>query len=152
MARAVSVAEGPLWALVAAAITGAVTLLVQRLRGQTDETVAVMAQWKELLEAHRASADAEIKALKERINAVEKELAEVRDQSSKDMAELRKRHSSEIDEMRKKHRDEMRKMRELNEGLQRMIAQNSRSTAQMIERSAMPDPDSDLVDKLKDEQ
>ena len=124
--------EGPLWAVVGAALTGLFAFLVQKLRGQTDETVAVLGQWQELLDAHKASSNAEIAALKARLSEVEKELAQVRNQASIDMAALRKQHATEMDEMRKRHRLEMRQLRELNDGLQRMIAQNSKSTAQLM--------------------
>lgn len=124
--------DGPLWAVVGAVVAGLFALIVQALRGKTDETVAVLSHWQELLDAHKASATAEIAALKGRVSDLEKVVADVRDQASKDAAELRKRHADEMDAMRVKHRAEMRGMRELNEGLQRMIAQNSQSTAQLM--------------------
>ena len=124
--------DGPLWAAAGAFVAGLFTLLVQKLRGQTDETVAVLGQWQELLNAHKASAAQEISLLKDRVGALEKELAEVRDTASKDMAELRRTHAKELEEVRTKHRTEMKSLRDLNEGLQRMIAQNSQSTAQLI--------------------
>jgi predicted nucleic acid-binding Zn-ribbon protein len=140
MAKGLIMGDGPVWAVVGAMIAGVFTIAVQKLRGQTTETVAVMEQWKDLLDAHKQTSEAEIRALKERLSALEKELADVRDQASKDMAELRRKHADEIDEMRKKHRDEMRTMRELNDGLQRMIAQNSQSTAQLIGDTPVSDP------------
>jgi predicted nuclease with TOPRIM domain len=90
MAKALTMGDGPIWAAVGALIAGLFTLGAQKLRGQTDETVAVMTQWKELLDAHKESSESEIRALKDRLNSVEKELADVRDQASKDMAELRR--------------------------------------------------------------
>src|SRR3712207_247236 len=132
MARGLTVGDGPLWAAAGALIAGIFTLLAQKLRGKTDETVAVLGQWQELLNAHKASAAQEIALLKGRVGMLEKELAEVRDTASKGMAELRKAHATELDEVRTKHRTEMKSLRELNEGLQRMIAQNSQSTAQLI--------------------
>lgn len=135
--------DGPVWAVVGASIAGLFTLAVQKLRGQTDETVAVMGQWKALLDAHKQTADAEIATLKERISTIEKELVQVRDkaskdlikvrdQASRDLAEQRKRHAAEREADQKKHEAEMAQMRALNEGLQRIVAQNSQSTAHLI--------------------
>lgn len=143
--------EGPLWALIAAVVSGLFVWLTQRLRGQTDETVAVLGQWERLLDAHKQAAAAEIAALKERLTAVEKELAEVRDQASKDMAALRQQHSREIDEMRTKHRAEMKELRENNAGLQRMIAQNSQSMAYRMGRDEASEPLNTAFPPVEDE-
>jgi cell division protein FtsB len=56
---------------------------------------------------------------------------------------LRKKHADEMEAMRTRHRVEMRQMRDLNEGLQRMIAQNSQSTAHLISDSPVTQPRDD---------
>jgi hypothetical protein len=105
---------GALWAALGAIfgtiVAGFFAWLTQRSKGDTERDVAVLAQWERLTAA-----------LSDRITALENELAEVR-----------RSHSGEIEEMRKTHRAEMRTLRALNDGLQRMIAQNSQSTAHLI--------------------
>ena len=116
-------------------ITGALAWLAQRRRAESDVEVAVLNQWQKLNGA-----------LSDRLTAVERDFAEYRSEMSKSMADLRSKHAAEIDqmreqhrteidEMRRQHRTEMKAMRELNEGLQRQIAQNSQSTAQLITKS-----------------
>jgi hypothetical protein len=95
--------------------------LTQRSKGDSDRDVAVIAQWEKLTAA-----------LSARISDVESQLAQVRSAHAAEIDELRRTHRTEIDEMRKTHRVEMRAMRELNEGLQRMIAQDSQSTAHLL--------------------
>lgn len=113
-----------LWTAIGALVTGLLAWLTQRSKGDTDRDVAVIAQWEKLTSA-----------LSGRISAVEAELAAVRTAHANEIDELRRTHRAEIDEMRKTHRIEMRTMRELNEGLQRMIAQDSQSTARLISDS-----------------
>jgi uncharacterized protein YlxW (UPF0749 family) len=105
-------------AAIGAAITGLFSWAVQRNRGGTDIEVAVLAEWQKLNAA-----------LSERVSALEKELAEVR-----------RSYANELDRMRSRHRDEMRSQRELNEGLQRQIAQNSQSAAQLLGASPVTHP------------
>ena len=102
-------------------LTGIFTWLAQRRRADSDVEVAVLNQWQKLNGA-----------LSDRLTAVEKDFADYRSEMSKAMADLRSKHAAEIDQMRKQHRAEMHSMRELNEGLQRQIAQNSQSTAQLL--------------------
>lgn len=104
------VSFGALCGVIGAAIAGVFGWLVQRSKGGTDIEVAVLAEWQKLNAA-----------LSARVSALEEQLAEVR-----------RVHAREIDEMRTKHRAEIGAMRELNEGLQRQIAQNSQSTAQLL--------------------
>ena len=118
---------GVIGVAVGAVIAGLFAWLTQRSKGETDERLAVRAEWEKLTSA-----------LAGRLADVEKELADLRAQSSKDMAELRKQHANELDEMRKAHRVEMHQMRDLNEGLQRMIAQNSQSAAHLMGERPVP--------------
>jgi hypothetical protein len=105
------------WAGIGAAIGGLVTglfaWLSQRAKGGADIEVAVIAEWQKLNAA-----------LSDRVSQLERDLSDVR-----------RAHANEIDEIRKTHRAEMRGLRELNEGLQRQIAQNSQSTANLLSRS-----------------
>lgn len=101
---------GVIGAVVGAFVMGLFNWLIQRSKGGTDQSVAVIAEWSKLN-----------KGLADRLAAVEKAFADYRLQVAR-----------EIDEMRAKHRAEMRALRELNEGLQRMIAQNSQSSANLI--------------------
>jgi predicted nucleic acid-binding Zn-ribbon protein len=114
--------------LVGALITGVFSYLAQSKKSGTDREVAVLAEWSKLNEA-----------LSDRLAAVEKEFADYRNQVSAQFEDLRKTHGDEMDAMRNKHRAEMRRLRELNEGLQRMIAQNSQSTAHLISDSPATD-------------
>lgn len=111
-------------AAIGAFITGLFAWLIQRAKGNTDQEiaaaaskaaieVAVMAEWQKLNTA-----------LAQRISDLEAELAQVR----RDCA-------NEMEEMRAKHNAEMKVLRDLNEGLQRMIAQNSQSSAILIGKS-----------------
>jgi hypothetical protein len=119
--QADSLGWGALWAAVGAFVTGLLAWLTQRSKGDSDRDVAVIAQWEKLTAA-----------LSARISDVESQLAQVRSAHAAEIDELRRTHRTEIDEMRKTHRVEMRAMRELNEGLQRMIAQDSQSTARLL--------------------
>lgn len=112
---------GALGAVVGAIITGLFAWLAQRTRGDSDQEVAVLAEWSKLYTG-----------VTDRLAAVEKEFAEYRQQVAREMDEMREKCRRENEEMRAKHRREMRTMRELNEGLQRMIAQNSQSTAHLM--------------------
>lgn len=112
---------GAIGAVIGVFLTGLFGWLTQRSKGETDQGVAVLAEWGKLNDA-----------LKARIEAVEKECAEMRREHAAEVDDMHRRHRAEVDEMRRQHRAEMRAMRELNEGLQRMIAQNSQSTAYLI--------------------
>lgn len=105
-------------AAVGAFLTGLFAWLVQRSKAGTDIEVAVLAEWQKLNAA-----------LSGRVSDLEEQLAAVR-----------RAHADEIDEMRKRHRAEMAALRSLNEGLQRQIAQNSQSTAQMLSESPVTKP------------
>jgi hypothetical protein len=107
-----------LGAAIGAFFTGIFAWLIQRNKGGTDIEVAAIAEWQKLYSA-----------LSGRVSDLESELAQVR-----------RDHATEIEEMRKRHRSEMRAMRELNEGLQRQIAQNSQSTAQLLSNSPVTHP------------
>lgn len=127
---------------IVALIGGLFAWLGQRVRGRTDREVAeaaaqsaievaVMAEWKKLNDA-----------LSKRVTDLEEELATVRRDHSAEIEEIRRKHSAEIEEIRNKHRTEMRAMREQNDelrkhndALQRIILQNSQSTAQLISES-----------------
>jgi predicted PilT family ATPase len=111
-------------AAIGAFITGLFAWLIQRNKGGTDIEVAALAEWQKLYTA-----------LSTRVSDLESELAKVR-----------REHASEIDEMRKRHRAEMRAMRVLNEGLQRQIAQNSQSTAQLLSNSPVTNPQDETDD------
>lgn len=123
---------GAIGVFIGGIVTGLFAWLVQKSKGGTDTELAVLAQWEKLT-----------KGWAERLSAVEKDFSEYRTKMSKEIEELRRDHaaelekirrdhSAEIDEMRTKHRTEMRKLREQNDGLLKMIAQNSRSTAQLM--------------------
>jgi Mg2+ and Co2+ transporter CorA len=116
---------GALWAALGAIfgtiVAGFFAWLTQRSKGEADKNVAVIGEWSKLTAA-----------LSERITEVEKELASVRSSHAAEIEAIRKAHSTEIDEMRKAHRAEMRTMRNHNDGLERMIAQNAQSTAQIM--------------------
>lgn len=99
-----------LGAVLAAMVTGLFAWLAQRGKSHAEIEVAVIAEWQKLNAA-----------LAKRVSALEEQLANVR-----------RAHANEIDEMRNKHRAEMKALRELNEGLQRQIAQNSQSTANLM--------------------
>lgn len=128
-----------LWGAIGAMVTGILAWLTQRNKGDTERDVAVITQWQALTASLSDRLDGAVR----RIDDVEKELANVRKDHAAEIAEIRRAHSSEIaqmrqdhrveiDDMRKKHRAEMNAMRDLNEGLQRMIAQDSQSTARLI--------------------
>jgi hypothetical protein len=112
---------GAIGAVIGAAVAGFFAWLAQRTKGESDHSVAVLAEWGKLN-----------KGLADRLAAVEKAFADYRQQVAADMAKMREDCRRENEEMRVKHRAEMRALRELNEGLQRMIAQNSQSTAHLI--------------------
>jgi formiminotetrahydrofolate cyclodeaminase len=115
-----------------ALISGVFNLLGKRQEGETDQSVAVLAEWSKLN-----------KGLADRLGAVEKEFSDYRQQVARDMDKMRDDCRRENEEMRAKHRAEMRAMRELNEGLQRMIAQNSQSTANLLSDSPVTRPKDD---------
>jgi Skp family chaperone for outer membrane proteins len=116
-------------ALVSAVITGLFSWLAMRTKGETDHSVAVLAEWSKLNEA-----------LADRLAAVEKECAQMRKDHAEEIENIRRDHSAEMDDMRRKHRAEMGEMRKLNEGLQRMIAQNSQSTAYLVSETPVTQP------------
>lgn len=124
------------WAGVGAAIgaflTGLFAWLVQRNKGVTDIEVAVLSEWQKLNGA-----------LSDRLGAVEREFAAYRTKMASEIEVLRTKHGTEIEEMRRQHRTEMKSLRDLNEGLQRQIAQNSHSTAQMLSGSPVTRPKDD---------
>jgi len=123
------------WALVGAAIAGLFSWLTQRSKGQVDQSVAVLAEWSKLntgLATRLTEVERECAAMR-REHAVEIEA--MRKSHAEEMEAMRKAHAAEIDEMRQKHRADMRAQRELNEGLQRMIAANSQSAAQLLSDS-----------------
>jgi gas vesicle protein len=119
-----------LGAVVTAFIAAATGVFTQRSKSETDQSVAVLGEWSKLN-----------KGLADRLAAVEKEFSEYRQQIAADMDKMRQDCRRENDEMRSRHRKEMRAMRELNEGLQRMIAQNSKSTAYLM--GGMPEDGDD---------
>ena len=108
--------------------TGIFAWLSQRLKAGSDVEVAVLAEWQKLN-----------RALSERLSAVETELAKVRIEHAEEIEKIRRSHANEIDEMRKQHRAEMRTLRNLNDGLQRAIAQNSQSAAQLLGKTTEGD-------------
>jgi flagellar motility protein MotE (MotC chaperone) len=108
-------------AAIGAAIAGIFAWLTQRSKGETDQSVAVLGEWSKLN-----------KGLADRLAAVEKEFSEYRQQVAADMDKMRQDCRRENEEMRNRHRAEMQALRDLNEGLQRMIAQNSKSTAYLM--------------------
>lgn len=115
------VSFGALCGTIGAVIAGIFAWLVQRSKGQSDVEVAVISEWKALFSG-----------VSERLATVEREFAEYRMKVSKDFEEMRENHAREKEELRQKHRAEMKAQRELNEGLQRQIAQNSQSGAQLL--------------------
>jgi hypothetical protein len=119
-------------AIVGGMLTGLFAWLTQRTKAGSDVEVAVLSEWQKLNGA-----------LSSRLSAVEKDFAAYRTCVAEKFEELRAKHSTEIDEMRKQHRAEMRAMRELNEGLQRQIAQNSQSAAQLLSASPVTQPKDD---------
>lgn len=138
---------GAIGIVVGAVVTGFFTWLSAKSKGTTDQSIAVLEQWSELN-----------KGISDRLATVEREFADYRQQMAKDVEQLRtdhaaeiekirREHSAEIEEMRKKHRTEMRTLRDQNdelrrhnEGLQRMIAQNSQSNAQLLSESPVTHP------------
>lgn len=129
-----------LWAVVGAAIAGLFNWLTQRTKGQTDQSVAVLAEWSKLntgLASRLTEVERECAAMR-REHAVEIEA--MRKSHAEEMEAMRKAHAAEIDEMRQKHRADMRAQRDLNEALQRMIAANSQSSAQLISDSPVTKP------------
>lgn len=139
---------GALGAMLGVFFTGLFAWLVQRSKGESEQSVAVLAQWEKLT-----------RGISERLATVERNFAEYREQAARDMDEMRDKCRRENEEMREKHRAEMRAlrdqnddlrkkhdaemsaMRELNEGLQRMIAQNSKSTAYLMGDSPVTEKD-----------
>lgn len=113
------------WAAVGGAIgaffTGLFAWLAQRTQGASSIEVAVLSEWQKLNAA-----------LSDRLSAVEQEFAKYRIDMSREMALRDRQHAEELREIREKHRSEMRALRELNEGLQRQIAQNSQSGANLL--------------------
>ena len=100
------------WVL--ALLVALVSAVVQWRKGSVDESALVLGKWKELVDAHQSQIEilnAEIKSLRERLTASEKEFAEYRRATDKRIQEL-------VDE---------------NAGLRRAIIQNSRSGATLIE-------------------
>lgn len=118
-----------LWAAVGATIAGVFAWLVQHAKSATDHEVAILAEWSKLN-----------KGLADRLSAVETECAQMRKDHAAEIENIRRDHATEMDDMRRKHRAEMRAMRELNDGLQRMIAQNSQSAAQLMGDSPVTRP------------
>jgi hypothetical protein len=130
-------------AFIGALVTGLFGWLVQRSKSETDHEVAILAEWSKLN-----------KGLADRLSEVERECAEMRKDHAAEIESVRRDHAIEIEsirrdharemeDMRKKHRTEMRGQRELNEGLQRMIAQNSQSAAQLLSDSPVTQPKAD---------
>lgn len=125
--------------VIGTAITALLAWLAQRSKSSTDQSVAVLDQWSKLN-----------KGISDRLEAVEREFSEYRHQMAKEVEglrrdhsaeieKIRRDHSAEIDEMRNKHRTEMQTMREQNDelrkrndALQRIITQNSQSTAHLL--------------------
>jgi hypothetical protein len=127
-------------AIVGGMLTGLFAWLTQRTKAGSDVEVAVLSEWQKLNGA-----------LSSRLSAVERDFAayrtcvaekfeELRAKHSTEIDEMRAQHRTEIDEMRKQHRAEMGALRELNEGLQRQIAQNSQSAAQLLSESPVTQP------------
>jgi methyl-accepting chemotaxis protein len=112
---------------IGAFVTGLFAWLAQRSKSGTDIEVAVLAEWQKLNGA-----------LSKRLADVEQEFADYRRRISDEFEQLRDKHAAEVNEMREGHRAEMRALRELNDGLQRQIAQNSKSTAQLLGRTPVP--------------
>lgn len=100
------------WA--AALVLAGFTAVTQFRKVKVDEQSAATHMWESLTKAHTA----QIEALSERVSSLEK-----------DMAAMRLAHADEIAEMKKAHADELRKRDEDIVQLQRIIAQNSQSTA-----------------------
>ena len=100
-------------ATIGSSITGLFAWLTQRSKGSSSLEVAVIAEWQKLNAA-----------LSDRVSDLERQIAE-----------LRRSHTDEIEEMRREHRAELDALHKLNEGLQRQIAQNSQSTAHLIDKS-----------------
>jgi hypothetical protein len=119
-------------AFIGALVTGLFGWLVQRSKSETDHEVAVLAEWSKLNTG-----------LSNRLTEVERDCAQMRKDHATEIENIRRDHAAEMEEMRKKHRVEMRTMRELNEGLQRMIAQNSQSAAQLLSDSPVTQPKDD---------
>jgi TolA-binding protein len=109
------------FAVLAAIVGGVFGWLVQRGKSESDQSVAVLAEWSKLNTG-----------LARRLTDVERECAQMRKDHAAEIERIGQEHAAQLNEMRDKHRAEMRSMRELNEGLQRMIAQNSKSTAYLI--------------------
>lgn len=106
------------------------TLFTHLRRGKVDESIAVMGEWKKLLDSHQAQIATmlrEISDLRTRLCAAEKRITELE--------------------------DELREKNNLIVGLQRQIAQNSRSVAFQMNRAnirpgvSLPEDD-DAVTKL----
>jgi predicted nucleic acid-binding Zn-ribbon protein len=116
-------------AAVVAIITGIFGWFAQHEKSETDQSVAVLAEWSKLN-----------KGLSDRLASVEKAFTDYRQQVAREMDEMREKCRLENEEMRAKHRREMRALRDLNEGLQRMIAQNSQSTAHLMGESPVTQP------------
>lgn len=123
---------GVIGLIVGGIVTGLFAWLTQRGKSSTDEIIAVRAEWQKLNGA-----------LVQRLNDVEAELAALRVQHNNEIAEIRRAHNAEVDEMRRTHRAEMKAMRDLNEGLQRMIAQNSKTTAYLMGETPVINEDKD---------
>jgi hypothetical protein len=119
-------------AFIGALVTGLFGWLVQRSKSETDHEVAILAEWSKLNQG-----------LANRLSAVEQECAKMRRDHAAEIESIRRDHAGEMEDMRKKHRTEMRGQRELNEGLQRMIAQNSQSAAQLLSDSPVTWPKDD---------
>lgn len=112
---------GAMWAAVGALVTGLFAYIVQKSRGGTDIEVAVLAEWQKLNAA-----------LSDRLAAVEAQFAD-----------YRTKMAGEIEALHKSHRAEMRALRAQNDGLQRIILQNSQSSAQLISESPVTHPKDD---------
>ena len=117
---------------IGAAITGAFAWLVQKSKGHSDVEVAVLAEWSKLNTAWSEAKAAVEQEFTEYRKTVAAEFEKLRTEHAAEVESIRREHSQEFDELRRKHREEMREQRLLNEGLQRMIAQNSQSTAHLI--------------------
>lgn len=107
----------------AALITGMFAWLSQRTKGEIDLSATVMGEWQKLIAAHQL----QIKGLVEEISDLRSRLAT----AEKEIMELR----AEYAEHREHAADEIRHRDETITSLNRMIAQNSQSSAALLEPS-----------------
>lgn len=93
-----------------------------RRKTDVDESALVLGKWKELVEQHQSS-----------IAAIRDEFATYKQTAIAELKDMRDRLS--LAEGR------IRELETENAGLKRMIAQNSQSTAHMIQRATVPGRD-----------